>query len=318
MWMTVFLSGLSFIQAPGERTPQGPTDRVEAVFARAARESDIDEAGLILSSLLSDEATIRSAFSTSAILDERLVDILFGGNWGSRARVAWRDTQCQHRILVELTSTKPLLIRSIICADRYETYIRRRHPQGAATINYFPFFSFSHYVDDLGETFIESLRKEIGHPAEALVHPHDSRPKSQPPFILVTAEEMEFNLLSRWQMLCGVCDRLDLIENATPKNWRDRFPRLEKWFQENRPYILWDNDKSRIRIDETAKKSGRPTPKTSRSIRELKPIWQSGEVLKQPVSREKWKNADEYERAANSVLRSASSLCSGARTLRNG
>ena len=177
MWMTVFLSVLSFTQAPGESTPQVPPDSVEAVLACAAREPDVDEAGLILSSLLFDEATMRSAFSTSAILDERSVYILFGGNWGSLARVDWRDTQRQHRILVESTSTKPVPIRSIIRADRYETYFRRRHPQGAATINTFPFFSFSPYVDDLAETFIESLRKEIGHPAEALVHPHSSRPK---------------------------------------------------------------------------------------------------------------------------------------------
>ena len=87
-------------------------------------------------------------------------------------------------------------------------------------------------------------------------------------------------------MLCAVCDRLDLIENATPKNWRDRFARLDKWFQENRPYILWDNEKSCIRIDETAKESGSPTSRTSRSIPELKPTWQSREVLKQPVAPE--------------------------------
>jgi hypothetical protein len=286
MWMTVFLSVLSLIQAPVERTRQVPPDTVKAIFARAAREPDVDEAGLIISSLLPDEATIRFAFTTPEILDERSVYILFGGNWGSRARVAWGDRQRQHRILVELTSTKSVLIRSIIRADRYETYSRRRHPQGAATINSFPFFSFSPYADDLAETFIESLRKEIGHPAEAHVHPHSLMVKSQPPVIMVTAEEMELNLLSTWQLLCGMCDRLDLIENATTKNWRDRFPRLDKWFQENRPFILWENDKSCIRVDETAKESGSPTSRTSRSIPELKPTWQSGEVLKHPVAPE--------------------------------
>jgi hypothetical protein len=93
------------------------------------------------------------------------------------------------------------------------------------------------------ETFIEALRKETKRPAKATLWGE---------CVLATADEMEVHLLSVWQMLCGVCDRLDLIDKATTKNWRDRFPELHRWFQENRPFVLWDDIRSCMRIDEDA------------------------------------------------------------------
>jgi hypothetical protein len=94
--------------------------------------------------------------------------------------------------------------------------------------------------------------------------------------VLVPADEVEIDLLDIWQMLCGLYDRLDLIDNATTENWRGRFPELDKWFKEHRPYILWDNNESHCRIDKDAKEQGRPTPRASRSIPELKPPWVRG------------------------------------------
>jgi hypothetical protein len=222
---------------------------------------------LVLSSLLSDEAMIRSAYLTSAVPDERSVYVLFGRHWGPLATVNWSTGERAHRFLVEAVSTKPLLIRSAIRADRYYTYFRRRTPGGASTINVLPFFSYAPYVDDLAETFVETLRKDSSRPARALMSPYDSRT------VLVSVGEVELNLLDSWQMLCGVCDRLDLIDKATTENWRGRFPELDKWFKENRPYILWDNNESHCRIDEKAKELGRPTPRASRFIPELKPSW---------------------------------------------
>jgi len=275
MWTPFFFSVLSFMQAAGEGSRQGPGDSLEAVFERASKESNLDGAGSVLSSLVSDESRLRSAFSKSVVLDERSVYILFDGNWGSRARVAWKDHKAWHRILVESTSTKPELIRSVIRADRYETYLRNRSSGGAATINIFPFFSYSPYADDLVETFIEVLRKTTTRPAKEIVFLDR--------FVLVTAEEAEVDLLQIWQMLCGACDRLDLMDKATTKNWRGRFPELDNWFKENRPYILWDNIESRIRIDDKAKELGRPTRRASRSIPELKPPWLSVDALKRPA-----------------------------------
>jgi len=272
MWTPFFISVLAFMQALGERTPPGPPKRVEAVFERASKESDVEGAGLILSSLLADETTMRAAFSTSVVLDERSVYVLFGGHWGPRAPVAWKDKRRLSRILVDSVSTKPVLIRSVIRADRYESYIIRRHPRGAATINGFPFFSYSPYADDLVEFLVEHLRKEAAHPAKAITS-FDFGTSTKPPRILVTAEQRELDILCTWQTLCGACDRLDLIEKATTKNWRDRFAELDKWFQENRPYMLWDHGKSCIRIDEEARERGEPTSRKSRSIPELRPPW---------------------------------------------
>jgi hypothetical protein len=264
------VSVLLVAQVPSEKTSKGARDTLEKVFERASKESDVDGAGLVLSSILSDESKVRSAFSTAVALDERSVYILFGGNWGSRARIKWKDEQARQRIMAESVSRNPVLIRSVIRADRYESYLRRRNPRGAATINSFPFFSYATDADDLAEFFIVLLRKETSHAAEAIMSPLGS-PKGQG--TLVTAQEMELNLLRTWQDLCGECGRLDLIGQATAKNWRNRFPELDKWFQENRPYMIWDNGRSCIRIDEKAKEQETPTRRVSRSIPELRPPW---------------------------------------------
>ncbi len=277
MWTPLFISILTIAQVAVEDTPKRPRVDLEAVFARAAKEPDIEDAGLVLSELLSDESTLRAAFLTPVALDERSVHILFGADWGPRANLTWKDRVQWHRILVETISTKPALIRSVLRADRYETYDRRRHPQGAATINLFPFFSFAKYADDLLESSLEGMRTEMAHPTEAIMSPYNNmRAKGSPPLVLVTADEVEVNLLGTWQMLCGIANRLDLIDKATTKNWRDRFPELDAWFQKNRPYVLWDNAQSCVRIDEEGKKSGSPTSRKDRRIPELKPPWLAG------------------------------------------
>ena len=146
----------------------------------------------------------------------------------------------------------PAMIRSLTCADRYKSYFDRRRPACAATINIFPLFSVASFADDLVEEYVEHLMAESAKPATAIEFP--LRGKRADPLIMVTADEVEQDLLCTWQMICGVCDRLDLIRGATTKNWRDRFSDLDHWFQRNRPYMVWDGSKSCIRIDEDAKK----------------------------------------------------------------
>jgi hypothetical protein len=247
------------------RAARPPRRDLQAIIERAAKEPDLDGAGLVLSSLLADHSQVRLVFSAPIVMDERSVYILIGGHWGSRAVVTWKDNLQLQRVRAESVSSKPLSIRAVLRADRYEAYLRKRKPGGAATINSFPFFEYSPYADDLAEIFIETLRKAPIRPASAVVAPGKA--------ILMTSEEMETNLLSTWQMLCGTCDRLDLIEKVTPENWRGRFPELDRWFQRNRPYVFWDNSKSCIGIDESAKELGRPTPRASRLVPELKPPW---------------------------------------------
>ena len=268
------------LQVAGEGTAQGARKRFEAVLELASKESDLDRAGLILSSVLADERTFRSALATSIDLDDRSFYILFGGPWSSRARAIWKDRPQQLRILVDSVSAKPLLIRSVVRADRYEAFLESRHPRrdryelyprstnpiAIATITHCSFFESSLDADDLLEILIETLRKETTRPAEAVTYRGND--------LLVTAEEMEITFLFLWQTVCGICDRLDLIDKVTTRNWRIRFEVLDKWFQENRPYILWDNNNSSIRIDKDAKELGRPTSRPSRAIPELKPPWQ--------------------------------------------
>ena len=96
------------------------------------------------------------------------------------------------------------------------------------------------------EEYVEHLMAESAKPATAIEFP--LRGKRADPLIMVTADEVEQDLLCTWQMICGVCDRLDLIRGATTKNWRDRFSDLDHRFQRNRPYMVWDGSKSCIRI----------------------------------------------------------------------
>jgi hypothetical protein len=270
MCTPLFLYLLALAQIKEEAFRASAPDGLEAIFERASKERDFDGAVLVLSSLLSDESTLRSAFFKSSDLDERSVYILFGGLYGSGAKIGLSDPQV-HRIMVESISARPALIRPAIRASRYWTYDRKRHPlTGLATINYFPFFSHSEYVDDLLEIFIETLRKETSHPAKDVMHPFNES------LVIRTADQVEVNLLGTWQLVCGISDRLDLIDKATTKYWRDRFPQFDTWFCRNRPYFLWDDGKSCVRIDEEAKRLASPTPRKSRSIPELKPSWLSG------------------------------------------
>jgi hypothetical protein len=281
MWTPCFLTVFALMQAVGEGPPQGPRDGLEAVLERASKESVLNRAGSILWSYLADEAAIRSALLSSLVMDERSAYILFRGHWGAHARIPVKSRPHWQRIVVDAVATKPMLIRSVIRADRYDIYLRSRPPRadsydfyyfridspiGAPTINNIPFFQHSPDADDLVKTFIEALRKETKRPAKATRWGE---------CVLATADEMEVHLLSVWQMLCGVCVRLDLIDKATTKNWRDRFPELDRWFQENRPFVLWDDIRSCMRIDEDAQELGRPTPRTSRCVPELRPPWLS-------------------------------------------
>ena len=163
-------------------------------------------------------------------------------------------------------STKPVLIRSVIRADRYEASIRRH--VSYPSHSWVPFFGET-YADDLVEYYVEDLRRDAAHPAEPIHAEFD------PSRIVVTAEDVEVSLLWDWQMLCGVCDRLDLIDKSTVKNWRSRFAELDKWFQTNRPFILWDKKGSCIRVDQESKEVGFHTPRKPRKIPELKPPWPS-------------------------------------------
>jgi hypothetical protein len=253
-----------------------------AIFERAARQPDLDEAGLVLSSLLSDDSAIRSAFLSSAVPDERSRYVLFSGDWGTRATVTWKDRQRLLRISVESISAKPALVRFAVRAGRYSTYFGVRSPWiGSSTIGpSTTFFEWSPYADDLVELSIEGLRKETDHPAKPLLDPHALMQRSRPPRILRSAEEEEIILLASWQIACGLCDRMDLIEKATTSNWRDRFLRLDRWFRENRPYVVWDESKCCIRIDEDARRLGTPTRRSLRSIPELRPPWLPAETLK--------------------------------------
>lgn len=266
---TPFLLGvLSILQGDGVAPPQDPRIRAQAVLGRASKESDIDGAALVLSSLLSDGAALQVALSAPAALDERSVYVLFGGCWGPRAKVAWKDRRAWQRVLVASVSANPELIRAVLRADRYKSYIEKRNPRGAATINSFPFFAGSAYADDLVERFTESMRRETTHRAEPMRSPYSNA-------VIITSEEVEEDLLETWQMLCGVCGRLDLIRGATVENWRGRFAELDRWFRQDRPYIAWDDVRACIQVDGDAKEVAHPTPRPSRSIPELKPPWLS-------------------------------------------
>jgi hypothetical protein len=249
----------------GEARPQAPDDKVEAALERASKAPDCDAVRAVLALALTDDAHIRSAYMTARPLDERTAFVLFCGGWRSGDRPSpGKEHSRRRRLLVEAISTKPVLIRSVIRADRYATWIVVRNPRPASIPN--PFSWGIEYADDLVEWWIEQLRQYIPKPAD----------------ILVPDEEMEEAILWHWQMLCGVCGRLDLIDKSTVKNWRGRYPTLEKWFQANRPFVKWDEARSCLRIDEESKHDALPTERTSRRIPELKPPWELGAGSKEP------------------------------------
>jgi hypothetical protein len=268
MW-SILLAFLSVLQVTDSAKIEQPPRSLEEMFDRSAKEPDIERASALLASYLTDDARIRSAFLTSRALDERTVYLLYGVSWRATGRdiphEEWaRDWRRRVRILVEAVSTKPLLIRSVIQADRYEASIRRHVSYPAHC--WAPFFEWT-YVDDLVEYYVEHLRRDAARPAEPLHADFD------PNRIVVTAEDVEVSMLWQWQMLCGVCGRHDLLKDSSVKNWRGRFPELDKWFQLNRPYILWDPKDSCIRVDQEMKEFVIPTARKAREIPELKPTW---------------------------------------------
>jgi hypothetical protein len=240
------------------------TAELEGIYRRAAGAPSLDSAGAVLSAVLVDESKARSAFLTTVTMDERSVYLLLAGPWSSYPNMSWAQTIRLQRVLAESISSKPALIHSILRAERYRASLSRGVPQGSVTS--FPFFSHSTYSDDLVEFFVESLRASTSGPAKDLESPFGNLKP-------IPAEEIEVNLLRTWQLVCGVCDRLDLIDGVTSKNWRSRFPELEKWFSQNRPFLLWDNTRSCMRIDEEAKHDSRATQRARRAIPELKPPW---------------------------------------------
>jgi hypothetical protein len=248
---------------------------LEALVARASRAPDFDAAALILASVLLDESTSRAALCGTVPLDQRSQYILFGGHWGSHATVAKEKRTMWARILVEAVAAKPTLIRSVSRADRYEAFIVSKEGRGSGSV--FPYFSASSYADDMAEYLIEGLRKHSGKPAEpVLLRSHH---------VARTAEEVEFGLLVAWQMVCGLCDRLDLIAGSTSKNWRARFGDLDAWFQRNRPYVFWDDAGCCIAIDREAEERGIPTERSSRAIPKLRPPWLPDDPVKGPPPR---------------------------------
>jgi hypothetical protein len=132
MILRLFVSALLLGQVGPESSTRGPGDRLQTVLELASKEADPDGAGLVLSSLLVDEATMRSVISTAAVSNERSVYILFGGNWGRRATVP-RDKAAEwSRAMVESVTAKPPLIHSVIRADVHHAQmsqgVRKRVP----------------------------------------------------------------------------------------------------------------------------------------------------------------------------------------------
>lgn len=275
--MLLLVVAVVFMQVPGEQPTQAPAEALRSALMRVAKEPDLDEAASILSPLLSDESTLRSAYLKSEILDERTVYIVYGGKWGQRADFDTEKRVARDKVLTDLVSSRPMLIRSFIRAGRYESYFYARQIHGSH--GSFPYFSLDKYADYVLEFRIEKLRDEATHPAKALTSHFGEKT------VIRSAEQAEVNLLYSWQMLCGTCGRLDLLDEANTKNWRGRFSELDEWFSENRPYLLWDNRQSCIRIDEEAKRLRRPTPRSKRAIPELKPPWLPPELPEDPPNK---------------------------------
>lgn len=258
-------------QFAGDGSARGLREPPEKVVERASKEADLERAGLILSSLLIDEANIRSALAATTALDDRSAYVLLGGNWGSLAKVSREQRARWSETLVRSISARPNLIKTVIRVERFEAYITVTFGRGSESG--VPFFSTSRYVDDVAEYFMERLRKETGRPPSAILFSNH---------VILTEGEHEVELLANWQMLCGICDRLDLIEESTTKNWRDRFPELDKWFKANRPFVSWDEGKSCMTIDDDAKEWGSVTARSAREIPDLKPPWLKAKAGEQP------------------------------------
>jgi len=253
-------------QTPAKQSDQNSSSDIDAVLNRASKEATLDGAAQVLAALLTDEAQMSRLFSRSSKLDDRGIYVLYSGRWGSRANVSYEKRSQLFRIRAESTSANPALIENYIRAERYEAYFAKREEIQIATVNYFTHFELANDVDDIMEICMERLRKYKSRPAEPVLNFPDGR-------VLVPVEEIELALLVDWQFLCGIINRFDLIDKTTTKDWRGKFPGLDDWYHSNRAYVLWDNEKSRITIDEDAKERARPTYRSSRSVPELKPSW---------------------------------------------
>lgn len=266
LFAACLMSCISYVEIFNDRDDDAYKE-VAAIVERASMASDLDESGLILSSLVKDENKLLLAFLRIEP-DDRTAYILHGGHWGSRADVTWKDRERRQHALVKAVSSKPSLIKFVIRAERYDRFMRSRAKVGgAATLNSFNFFGESKYIDDVIESHIESMRKATSGPAEAITSIHGD--------ILISASKMEIQLLDGWQLLCGLCDRPALIDQSDITNWRGRFSELDAWFQKNRPFITWDDDRGCVKIDEEAKQWGRATSRELRFIPELRPPWLS-------------------------------------------
>ena len=115
----------------------------------------------------------------------------------------WRR---RFRILVETVSTKPVLIRSVIRADRYEASIRRH--VSYPSHSWVPFFGET-YADDLVEYSVEHLGRDAAHPAEPIHAEFD------PSRIVVTAGR-------RGSLLWGLANALRGVRPAGPHRQIDR------------------------------------------------------------------------------------------------
>jgi hypothetical protein len=254
------------VQAPVKQSDQNSSPDIDAVLNRASKEATLDGAAQIMAVLLIDEVNMSRLFNYNKKLDERSMYIIFSGCWGSRARVSYEKQSQLFRICTESISANPTLIEKYIRAQRYATYFAKREDGGIATINSWTRFELANDIDDIMEICMESLRKYKSRPAEPVVSPFDK-------LVLVPAEEVELGLLVNWQFFCGITNHFDLIDKTTTKNWRSKFSDLDDWYRLNRAYVLWDNERSRITIDEDAKERARPTYRSLRSVPELKPPW---------------------------------------------
>lgn len=246
-----------------------PKTAIQDSLQRAAHAPVYDDAAAILFATCDTSERMRNAALSEDFIDERNLYIVLGLHWGSQIE-STRELQNDRRIdLSKAISDKPELIHDVLRAERYESYLysHAKYGHGAATINFYPFFSRSSYADDLAEIYIESLRHAAHSPKQAIMHPH------APNRVMISEEEHELGLLEIWQRTCGLTGQLELIKDSQAQEWRTRFELLDAWFKINRPYSVWDNESCSIRADSGLRKFGKPTNRKQRFIPELAPPW---------------------------------------------
>ncbi len=257
-------------------TASDPQTVIQDSLQRAAQARMYDDAAAILSATCNTSARMREAALTANLIDERNLYIILGLQWGSQTKLTREYPNDRRMDLAKTIAERPDLIHGVLRAERYASYIysHSEYSHGAATINFYPFFSRSIYADDLAEIYIESLRSEAQRPKHAITHPH------APNLVMISEEEHELGLLEIWQRACGLTGQLELIKDCNGERWRSRFEILDKWFKINRPYSVWDNASSSIRVDSNRKGSGRPKKREERLIPELVPPWDTASQLR--------------------------------------